>query len=122
MRRFKIACALLTVILLISLAGCLSVDRITARMSSYLDTAEQQNQDGDYPALADTLKELDDYYASKEWVLALFLRRDYATSALLGFSTLKSFDSEEYKTDFDAELERARTQIAVTRHLFLSFF
>ena len=55
-------------------------------------------------------------------MLALFLRRDYATSALLGFSTLKSFDSEEYKTDFDAELERARTQIAVTRHLFLSFF
>ena len=37
MRRVKIASALLAAILLVSLAGCLSVDRITARMSGYLD-------------------------------------------------------------------------------------
>ena len=102
--------------------GCISVDRVTVRLTDYLSIAEKQNQSGDLPALAQTLMELDQYYRSREWLLTLFLRRDYAAAAEVSLAPLQSYATAGQKTDCDAALRAARAQINAARHVFLCFF
>ena len=122
MQRVKIAVFLLFSIFIVCTAGYLSVDRVSGEIQCMLKTAQKQNQDGDYPALTDTLSELEDYYASREWVLSLFVRHDYAFGALPSLNALQSYAAQQSRAEFDAELERAGAQILTMRHLFLRFF
>ena len=122
MSRVKIAIVLLFSILLISTAGYHSVARITDRVQSLMDTAQQQNQGGEFPALIRTVDELEDYYTSKEWLLSLFVRHDYAMNALSSLHALQSYASRQETVEFDAELARARAQVTALRHLFLRLF
>ncbi len=122
MSRVKIALFLLILIFSVSLVGGLSVDRVTTRLTDYLSAAEKQNQSGDLPALAETLMELDRYYRSREWLLTLFLRRDYAAAAEIALAPLQSYAAAGQKTDCEAALRAARAQIDAARHVFLCFF
>ena len=122
MSRVKIAFFLLLVILLISVLGCVAVDRITVQMNSYLSVAQKQNQSGDLPALVQTLTDLEQYYQSREWLLSLFLRRDYAAAAEIALAPLRSYALDRQKTDCAAALRTARAQVNAVRHVFLCFF
>lgn len=122
MRRVKIAVFLLLTILVVCVAGYLSVDRVSGRIGALLETAKHQNQGGDTPALKETLSQLQDYYADREWLLSLFVRHDYAFSALPSLGALESYAAQSDQTELDAELERASAQILTMRHLFLRFF
>lgn len=120
--RVKIAFFLLLVILLLSLFGCMAVNRVTDNLNLYLSAAQKQNQSEDIPALVQTLMELDGYFQSREWLLSLFLRREYVAAAAVALAPLQSYAAAGQKAECDAALRTARAQIDAARQVFLFFF
>ena len=121
MKRVRICSLLLAVMLVFSIGVCLYTAQFTGELLLLCERAEKESSAAEYAALQKTVSELNEKFSGRSDFLELFLRRELITAPQDTLQTLTAYARPDTAADFEAELARAKGQIAELREVFLGF-
>ena len=121
MKRVRICSLLLAVMLVFSIGVCLYTAQFTGELRLLCERAEKESSAAEYAALQKTVSELNEKFSGRSDFLELFLRRELITAPQGSLQALAAYARPDNAVDFEAELARAKGQIAELREVFLGF-
>lgn len=122
MRRIRIAWLILSVTVLLCAASHFAVLHITQSAQQQLSQARALAEARDYEGALRRLHTLEEYYASRQHLLELFLRRETVAAIGVNLHGLPAYANEETIRDLYTEIDKAIEQLHATEHLFSSVF
>lgn len=120
MKRVWASLAILLAIALVTVYGALAVDRTTRKVDDSLRLVQELASGKDYDAARRETQALLAYWQQAEHQMAIFLRRDHTNALTVDLATIDNYLEEEYQGDLSAEVNRARAQVELIRHLYFS--
>ena len=121
MKRLYAALVILIGLTMITAAGSHTVKKVTGNMEYRLTEIEKLADHADYESAQKETEELIAYWQKEEHRMAVFLRRDYTNAIGVALSTIPNFLYQGSECDLHGEINRARAQIALAKHLYFSF-
>lgn len=120
MVRMRSGIAILIALIALVLYSNWLVRHVTQAMLVQLEEIQTACNLQNYEAGTAKIKELREYYKSKEHLLALFIKRDYLGSIGVSIWGLSAYSQQENLQDLNSEINKTKAQLMVIEHLFFS--
>ncbi len=122
MQRIRIAWVILFLTILLCAASHFAVLRITQSVQEQLSQTRALAEARDYEGAQRSLRSLQAYYASRQHLLELFLRRETVAAVSVNLHGLPAYVNDETIRDLYTEIDKAIEQLRAMEHLFASVF
>lgn len=111
MKKLKAAIAVLIIVPLLIIADNIYLNRLSVKMTSIIDQAEQYERDSDTVKAKQTLQVFSEKWENHKHLLATFIRHSELDIANQSESKLKSLADSDDKSEFYAECDTLKMQI-----------
>ena len=120
MVRMRSTIAILIALIALVIYSNWLVHHVTQTMVLQLEEIQIACNSQNYKEGTAKIKELREYYKSKEHLLALFIKRDYLGSVGVSIWGLSAYSQQENLQDLNSEINKTKAQLMVIEHLFFS--
>lgn len=122
MRRIRIAWSILLVLAICAVSAHMAVHSAVERTMAELDTIATLTDAGEFEKAAQAIDALNDHFDRRAHLFEFFIKRDTVTGVAVNLHGLGAYADEETKLDLASEIAKAREQVHMMEHLFLSVF
>lgn len=120
MKRFYVSLIIIAALCGITIYSHIFIKNTADTMLASIEKIEVLCDNSRFDEAKAEISRLEDYCRSREHFAALFIKRDYVSAVIVSCSTFHAYAVPGSEEDLRAELDRAKSQIEVTRHLFFS--
>ncbi len=111
MKKYIMGIIIITVITLLSIAGCVYLDIFQHNALLKLNEAEQILQSGDYEAAEISAKKMKSYLEESDFILRMYISHEELDKMLASAARMSAYAKEETKNDFLAESQSIRQRL-----------
>lgn len=120
MKRFYISLIIIALLCGITVFSHILVKDTADTMLESIEKIGLLCDNGSFTLAEEEITRLEDFCRRREHTTALFIKRDYVSAVIVSCSAFRAYAKPGSEPDLHAELDRAKNQIEVTRHLFFS--
>lgn len=110
---------LITLVVVVFYSNWLVRD-VTQTMLLQLENIQVECNAQNYTQGTAQIAQLSKYYAKKEHLLSLFVKRDYLGSVGVSIGGLSAYAQADNLQDLNSEINKVKAQLIVLEHLFFS--
>lgn len=122
MRRIRTAWAILLALLLCAVGAHIAVHTAVEHTMEELDQVHALAMAGDYENAFDAIVSLNENFDRRAHLFEFFIKRETVSGVAVNLHGLGAYTDEETVRDLASEVAKAREQVHMMEHLFLSIF